>query len=328
MTVQPTAHSTPPPAAGTVALQRCDDDMRLLRLEVAELQRSLSVTHKTAPDVVSYDRQIAALKADVLRARNEAEGLGAALETPAECRDRWRVLPGRLPSREELAARVAAIEERLAARKDLAVQAGGAAWLGGAAGMRCGFAYLPGPQICPAEALVAHHLGILCPETVLRVVQQCLPALDSAWPRHLSARPGLYLTTLLACIAGISHPLPVPYLYLQKDTVLEELERLTEGLVDKARASHDPALGLAMGMNEARRQQQQLTRRMMATVSELSLYQARALWGGALGKRNCHEKIQSAWWFLKHSSTLARICSGRCKPAGAQSSGLSQHACV
>ncbi|KAL4432605.1 hypothetical protein ABPG77_000542 [Micractinium sp. CCAP 211/92] len=170
--------------SGTLALQRCDDDMRLLQLEVAELQRSLSVTHKTAPDVVSYDRQIAALKADVLRARNEAEGLGAALEAPAECRDRWRVLPGRLPSREELAARVATIEERLAARKDLAVQ---------------------------------------------------------------------------------------------KDTVLGELERLTEGLVDKARASHDPALGLAMGMNEARRQQQLLTRRMMATVSELSLYQALSL---------------------------------------------------
>ena len=60
----------------------------------------------------------------------------------------------------------------------------------------------------------------------------------------------------------------------QKDSVLEELERLTEGLEDKARASHDPALGLAVGMNEARRQQQ-LTRRMMATVSELSLYQVR-----------------------------------------------------
>ncbi|KAL4436789.1 hypothetical protein ABPG75_003928 [Micractinium tetrahymenae] len=169
---------------GTVALQRCDDDMRLLQLEVAELQRKLSATHKTAPDVVSYDRQIAALKADVLRARKEAETLGAALESPKESMERWRVLPGKLPSRDELAARIATIEERLAARKDLAVQ---------------------------------------------------------------------------------------------KDSVLEELERLTEGLVEKARASHDPALGLAVQMNEARRQQQQLTRRMMATVSELSLHQALSL---------------------------------------------------
>ena len=32
--------------------------------------------------------------------------------------------------------------------------------------------------------------------------------------------------------------------HLQKDSVLEELERLTEGLVAQARASHDPAFDL------------------------------------------------------------------------------------
>ena len=69
----------------------------------------------------------------------------------------------------------------------------------------------------------------------------------------------------------------------QKDAVLEELERLTEGLVERARASHDPALGLSLRMNEARRSQQQLTRRMMATVSELSLYQVGAGGGGVYG---------------------------------------------
>lgn len=46
--------------AGTLALQRCDDDMRLLQLEVGELQRRVFATHKTAPDVVSYDRQVCA----------------------------------------------------------------------------------------------------------------------------------------------------------------------------------------------------------------------------------------------------------------------------
>jgi hypothetical protein len=69
----------------------------------------------------------------------------------------------------------------------------------------------------------------------------------------------------------------------QKDAVLEELERLTEGLVERARASHDPALGLSLRMNEARRSQQQLTRRIMATVSELSLYQVGAGGGGVYG---------------------------------------------
>ena len=108
-----------------MALQKCGDDMRLLQLEVGELQRRLFATHKTAPDVVAYDRQIAALKAEVMRARAEAEGLGAALESPKECGERWRVLGGKLPAREDLAARIGQIEERLAARRELAAQVGG-----------------------------------------------------------------------------------------------------------------------------------------------------------------------------------------------------------
>ena len=55
--------------AGTLALQQCDDDIRVLQLEAGELQRRLHATHKTAPDVVAFDRQIASLKAQVLRAR-------------------------------------------------------------------------------------------------------------------------------------------------------------------------------------------------------------------------------------------------------------------
>ena len=105
-----------------MALQQCDDDMRLLQLEVAKLQRSMFATHKTAPDSVAYDRQIAALKAEVLRARREADAFGSALELPSECAERWRVLPGKLPSKEDLAARAGQIEERLAARRDLAAR--------------------------------------------------------------------------------------------------------------------------------------------------------------------------------------------------------------
>lgn len=100
-----TPHTLSPPLltslpAGTVVLQHCDDDMRQLQLEVGELQRRLYATHKTAPDGATYDRQIATLKADVLRARREADIFGAALEDPSACPDRCRVLPGRLPGRE------------------------------------------------------------------------------------------------------------------------------------------------------------------------------------------------------------------------------------
>ena len=66
--------------------------------------------------------------------------------------------------------------------------------------------------------------------------------------------------------------------------MLEELERLTEGLVEQACAARHPALDVGLRMNEARRGQQQLTRRMMAAVSELSLYQVRvARVGGWVG---------------------------------------------
>ena len=60
----------------------------------------------------------------MLRARKEADSLGATVESPAASKDRWRVLPGKLPGREDLAGRIAVIEERLGARADLVAQVG------------------------------------------------------------------------------------------------------------------------------------------------------------------------------------------------------------
>lgn len=45
-------------------------------------------THKTAPDVVSYDRSVAQLKAEVFKARREAEQLSVTLEDPSLAPDR------------------------------------------------------------------------------------------------------------------------------------------------------------------------------------------------------------------------------------------------
>lgn len=44
---------------------------------------------KTAPDVAQYDRGIAALKAEVFKARREAEALSTTLEDPKLTPDRW-----------------------------------------------------------------------------------------------------------------------------------------------------------------------------------------------------------------------------------------------
>lgn len=105
------------------ALRGCDADMRGLQLQAAELQRRLDASQRAAPDEASGDRQVARLRAEVQRARQEAESLGESLESPEGCADRLRMLPGKLPTPEDLAERAARIEERLAARRDLAAQA-------------------------------------------------------------------------------------------------------------------------------------------------------------------------------------------------------------
>lgn len=61
----------------------------LLLNRSAASDRSLCPLQKTAPDVAVYDRNIAALKAEVLRARREAEQVAATLEDPKLAPDRW-----------------------------------------------------------------------------------------------------------------------------------------------------------------------------------------------------------------------------------------------
>ena len=68
---------------------------------------------------------------------------------------------------------------------------------------------------------------------------------------------------------------------VQKDQILEELAALAEALVAQARASHGGAFDISMRLNESQQALQKLTRRMMAAVSELSLYSALSLKCGA-----------------------------------------------
>ena len=91
---------------GAQALLRCEDEMRVLSLEAAELQRRLFATHKTAPDVPRYDRSVARLKTELLQARREVEELGAVLESPKATTGRWRLLPGKNPAPAELEGRI------------------------------------------------------------------------------------------------------------------------------------------------------------------------------------------------------------------------------
>ena len=69
--------------------------LRLLKLEVAELERSIAVTRRIVPQVPLLDADVAGLQRALLQARREAEQLSAALESPANM-GRWRLLEGKV----------------------------------------------------------------------------------------------------------------------------------------------------------------------------------------------------------------------------------------
>lgn len=64
---------------------------------------------------------------------------------------------------------------------------------------------------------------------------------------------------------------------LEKDLILEQVERLTERITNKVNASKDDTLKLAKKVNHIQSQIKDTTKKMMATVSELSISQANAL---------------------------------------------------
>ncbi|GFR42867.1 hypothetical protein Agub_g3858 [Astrephomene gubernaculifera] len=172
---------------GQLELMRRDDEARLLRLEVAELDRSICVMRRLVPSVPLLDTDVAALQKALFEARREAEALSLALESPANS-GRWRMLEGKIPDREELSAKIQALEERLNDKKE---------------------------QL------------------------------------------------------------------LEKELILEEITSLSDKLRVQAAEGRADTLELAQRVNEYQSKLRAVTRKIMATVSELSMYQASALKLGA-----------------------------------------------
>eukprot|EP00775_Hariotina_reticulata_P013164 gene13164-13294_t len=104
-------------AGGQLELGLRDNEIRVLQLQVAELQRSIHTAKSAMPDLPAIDRDIAALKADLLKAREHAEVLGAKLEDPANS-GRARQLGGKIPEKDELVAKLQSLEERLSMKQD------------------------------------------------------------------------------------------------------------------------------------------------------------------------------------------------------------------
>ena len=64
---------------------------------------------------------------------------------------------------------------------------------------------------------------------------------------------------------------------LEKDLILEQVSRLTERIESKVDSSKDDTLKLAKKINSIQSQIKDTTKKMMASVSELSISQASAL---------------------------------------------------
>ena len=64
---------------------------------------------------------------------------------------------------------------------------------------------------------------------------------------------------------------------LEKDLILEQVQRLTDRINNKVESSKDDTLTLAKKVNSIQSQIKDTTKKMMATVSELSISQANAL---------------------------------------------------
>lgn len=64
---------------------------------------------------------------------------------------------------------------------------------------------------------------------------------------------------------------------LEKDLILEQVNRLIERLSTKVDAGKDDTLALAKKVNDLQNKIKDITRKMMATLSELTIYQADAL---------------------------------------------------
>ncbi|GAX79502.1 hypothetical protein CEUSTIGMA_g6943.t1 [Chlamydomonas eustigma] len=184
---------------GVLELHLRDDEERVLRIEVAELQRSIAATMKIVPQIPLLDEDVARLQKALLESRRESETLSLALENPGN-QSRWRLLEGKIPDKEELGAKIQQLEERLNDKK---------------------------------ESL------------------------------------------------------------LEKELILEEITGLSDKLRAQASDGRSDTLELARRVNDYQSRLRTVTRKVMAIVSELSMYQAQSLKLGA-EREELEEEVKAA----------------------------------
>ena len=167
---------------GEKEIRAKEDEIRMLNLELAEVQRMIEVVRKQIPLMPTLANEVLSLKSDLDAAKMEQKELSDKIQDPTN-KERYRELPGEDPDQEALEAKIQVLEERLNNKK---------------------------------EEL------------------------------------------------------------LEKELVLEEISNLAKNLREQALSGRQSTLELAERVNDFQARIKDLTRKMMATVSELSIFQVTA----------------------------------------------------
>ncbi|CAN0155595.1 unnamed protein product, partial [Scytosiphon promiscuus] len=190
---------------GSLAIAKREDDIKMLRLQVAELQRRLEAARRRTDQAPDGAENLVKMHEELQTKRAVTEQLSRDLEDPGNL-VRWRALEGEDLSMDQLEASIMVLEDRLSDKK---------------------------------EAL------------------------------------------------------------LEKELVLEEVVSLTKKLRKQATDGRAEALLLSKKVNEFQGRIRDTTRRMMATVSELSMHQATAL-KLQQEKMARERELQEATWRADH----------------------------
>merc|ERR1719379_1024791 len=169
---------------GEDAMLSKDEDIRILKIDLAEVHRQLQVVQKKIPEVPKLAEEVMRLRESLAEVRKRADSLSLELENPSSAMRKWRQLGGEDLDAETLHAKIQLNEERLNDKK---------------------------------EAL------------------------------------------------------------LEKELILEEVTALSDKLRQQAIDGRQGTLELSQKVNLFQARIKDMTRKMMATVSELSMYQATAM---------------------------------------------------
>merc|ERR1719183_1935980 len=93
-------------------------DLRILKIDLAEVQRQLQVVQKRIPEVPKLLEEVMRLREQFGEVRKRADELSLELENPSSTMRRWRQLGGEDPDAETLHAKIQFLEERLNEKKE------------------------------------------------------------------------------------------------------------------------------------------------------------------------------------------------------------------